>query len=481
MLFRLYESDTNYQYPLSSGGIQYAWRELCRRIGIEVTRASYLEYESKEVVVQYGLPSDANGVRDGSLAAILIARAPDSAWESLMECSPKSLDWLPLPHVLPPGAKPWETRIPALFWGEPVGGSPLPFAERFESGQLVFHVDILASIFFMLSRWEEGVTGPTDQHGRFPAANSVAAKQNFIDRPIVDEYALIFRAWLQVLEPELAFTPPRFAVKLSHDIDSVHRFVSPTHAVKTLGADLLVRRSISQAFETVRMSLDAVIDRWRPYTVDIDQLAAISEANGFTSSFYFMAALPSRYDNGYDLANPMLRRCIDSLRARGHEIGFHPGYTTFDNPEVLAAEMQRCTAALGQAPTAGRQHYLRFRAPDTWLQWEKVGLACDSTVGYAEQEGFRCGTCHPYHPYDWRTDRELDVLEIPLIVMDQTLVRYRSLTPAAAHARALHLATLCQKVNGTFSLLWHNTSLRNGWDAWGAMYRRLVADLAALQ
>ena len=43
-----------------------------------------------------------------------------------------------------------------------------------------------------------------------------------------------------------------------------------------------------------------------------------------------------------------------------------------------------------------RQHYLRWRAPTTWQNWEDAGLDYDSTVGYADHVGFRAGTCYEY-------------------------------------------------------------------------------------
>ena len=49
-------------------------------------------------------------------------------------------------------------------------------------------IDIFASSFFMLTRWEEYVNKIRDMHNRFPAYASLACKNNFLDRPIVNEY-----------------------------------------------------------------------------------------------------------------------------------------------------------------------------------------------------------------------------------------------------------------------------------------------------
>ena len=73
--------------------------------------------------------------------------------------------------------------------------------EKFEASadQIVCHVDLFAGVFFMLTRWEESLEGPRDQHQRFPASKAAIVKAGFILRPVVDEYAALMRNWLQSL------------------------------------------------------------------------------------------------------------------------------------------------------------------------------------------------------------------------------------------------------------------------------------------
>ena len=51
---------------------------------------------------------------------------------------------------------------------------------------------------------------------------------------------------------------------------------------------------------------------------------------------------------------------------------------------------------IGQKLTFGRQHFLRFEVPTTWQIWEDANMEWDSTMGYADKKGFRCGTCYSY-------------------------------------------------------------------------------------
>ena len=90
----------------------------------------------------------------------------------------------------------------------------------------------------------------------------------------------------------------------------------------------------------------------------------------------------------------------------------------------------------------------------------------DSTLGYADREGFRCGTCMAYPLYDLQQDRPLNVWERPLIVMDGTLQAYRGLTLDQALQSMKQLFGRSMAVGGDFVLLWHNGSVYRFWKEW---------------
>jgi len=69
-------------------------------------------------------------------------------------------------------------------------GSGLPLFFATPSGDLICSVDLLKSAFLTLNRCEESREGPRDQYGRFPSHASLAARERFLHRPIVDEYGL---------------------------------------------------------------------------------------------------------------------------------------------------------------------------------------------------------------------------------------------------------------------------------------------------
>jgi hypothetical protein len=198
----------------------------------------------------------------------------------------------------------------------------------------------------------------------------------------------------------------------------------------------------------------------------VRELADISSSRGLHSAFFWKASPLGPRDSGYDPAHKKVQRLIDLLRERGFELGVHPGYETFGDRTKLASEVGYLRQALRVNSPGGRQHYLRW-SPDTWLDWEACGLSYDSSLGFADHFGFRAGTAFPYHPWSWRDNRELNLIEMPLILMDCTPVKYMKLNQAEGLERIKSLIQRTAQTGGVFTLLWHNTPLLdpdyNGW------------------
>jgi hypothetical protein len=321
----------------------------------------------------------------------------------------------------------------------------------------------------MLSRCEEELSTRRDLHGRFEASTSIAARGNFLGRPIVDEYGLAFAQALSHLMPGWEANKREMRVKLSHDIDLVGL---PFSLSASFGHTVRRRKP----WATLQDFLSVMSPVEPAYLALVRGVVAIASQHGLHSAVYLQAARPSAFDTGYDPRHPKFRRLLAWLLKQDIEIGIHPSYATFGSVDRLRQEVLVLSNILGTARIGGRQHYLRW-CPGSWVDWETCGLAYDSTVGYAEQIGFRAGTCIPYRPWLWKFNREADLLEIPLVVMDRTLVDYVRLQPSDALQAVKDLIARCRVVGGVFTLLWHNSSLLE--PAFSDLYVELLAELAS--
>lgn len=380
----------------------------------------------------------------------LISKEQD--WYLLISEKSNQLNWI---------SSSIEGKIPVLFWPSTSSAFVIRNEELY-----TFNGDIISSTFFMLTRWEEIINPERDQHGRFKYKSSVANKHSFIDIPIVDEYFLLLRKYLQEIFPEKELGSKGFKAIMSCDIDHIRRFRNIKDAVRTLAGDLLKTRKISVFFDSIKeYSLSFNKPKEDPYYKAIFYLSKIAKKNGVKLEFYIKSSYPTKFDSGYHLDNYIIEG-INTLCEEGHDIGFHPGYFTYKNYDRFIDEKYILEQKLQLNVAGGRQHYLRFDISSTWKIWDNAGMKYDSTLGYAEREGFRCGTCHPFYIFDIDKNYTLSLMEIPLIVMEGTLRHYRNLSIEESQKIIERMILQCHKVEGVFTLLWHNTSVGRGWEDW---------------
>jgi hypothetical protein len=102
-------------------------------------------------------------------------------------------------------------------------------------------------------------------------------------------------------------------------------------------------------------------------------------------------------------------------------------------------------------------------------------LAYDSTLCFAEQVGFRAGTCREFPVFDLVDRRALTLRERPLLVMDATLVGYLGLDLDEATRRIEAIVEECRIHEGDAVLLYHNNTLPG--DRFERHYLELVDSL----
>lgn len=335
----------------------------------------------------------------------------------------------------------------------------LPLYESRSDGNLNCRLDVLASLVLVLSRVEETLETDLDAHGRVKASNSLAGRLGFLQRPILDEHGLAFQHAIMSLLPAWQPEPRVMRFKLTHDVDDI----GIPFGWQTALAHTLKRRRPAGTLRDFLATCSGI----EPIELTmVRQLAAGSKDRGLHSAFFWKASGRTAHDSGYSPEHPKVQRLIEDLRKNGFELGVHPGYETFRNRGKLASEVIALKRAIGEDSPGGRQHYLRW-LPDTWLDWEYCGLRYDSSVGFADQFGFRAGSAFPYRPWCWEQNREINLIEVPLVLMDCTPVKYMGLEREEGLDRIRALVQQIKETGGVFTLLWHNTPLidpaYNGW------------------
>jgi hypothetical protein len=339
------------------------------------------------------------------------------------------------------------------------------------ANSITFTCDLITLPFLLLSHCDDYPTATRDQHARQTYKNSLNDRYNIIDFPLVDHYALLIRKAVLDNFPDIIVTPRRSKIIVTHDIDELYRFPNLYKTVKTIfGGDLWTRKnpkfflqSVNQLFKTLRNRIND------PYISGLQQLIEVVQnlQHSNIEQIVFIKGLKAgESDATYDIHDPALAQLIDYLKSRAVKIGLHSGYHAYNNPEIYQREQSRLANLLQHPVTLGRQHFLRYSHDATLQVWQQNGLEHDYTLGFAEREGFRCGTCHPYFLYDREHDCSTAIIEHPLIIMDGTFFQYQQASPEAACCKMRQLCEACRQVEGDFVLLWHNTIIHREFEVW---------------
>ena len=318
-------------------------------------------------------------------------------------------------------------------------------------------LDIFAASFFMLTRWEEFVNKSRDKHNRFPATKSLAYKEGFLDRPIVNEYVERLKNMLLKLDSSLVFKEKKFELVLTHDVDEMQIWKSWKQIFRVALGDIVKRRDIALAFERVAEYFLIKREKIKDPFDTFDWLMDKSEAIGVKSRFYFMSGGVTKFDNRYKIDSPKVLELIEKIKQRGHIIGIHPSYNAYNDFEQFKKEKDLLEKVVGEKIVEGREHYLRFEVPTTWQIWEDNGMEVDSTCGYADKEGFRCGTGDEFSVFNILSREQLTVKERPLIVMDCSLFNYNSYSADEAKVRI----NMIKSTANIFTILWHNSYIKH--------------------
>lgn len=291
----------------------------------------------------------------------------------------------------------------------------------------------------LFTRKEEYSPKQLDQHNRFTYAIS-----NYKDilEPKVSKF--LIENGLIVEYPE----NKKFAVCLTHDVDDVypplsHTILSSLYCMKNLNFNELK----NQLFWKNNGK------EFSPYW-NFKEIMKLEEKYEAKSSFYFIATDRDVRRFRYNIED--LENELGFIVDAGWEVGLHGGYYSYDSLEDMKKEKERLEKVLGKDVIGYRNHYLRFKVPDTWRLLAEAGFKYDTTFGYENMVGFRNGMCHPFKPYSLDSMKEINILEIPLIIMDEALFNSMS-EDNVRWSTVKKLIDTTEEYNGVLTLLWHNS------------------------
>ena len=354
--------------------------------------------------------------------------------------------------------------------------------------------DLIASSFALLACWDERTSAERDRYGRLPYSASLFAANPELEigDPAADHYVRLLRSMLTPRLAELGLEPlppagwmwgeACFAVALTHDVDNLWRWTRRGFAAAGYRAARAAgRRDAAAARREVGDAADWLF-RHLPRRTDpfwtFPQILEGEDARRVTSTFFVIARHTHKQDgNQPESYRRRIPAALSLLARHDREIGLHGNDSDRLGVDQLVHDRE-LLARDARADIRGiRYHYLRGLYHETLPLLERAGFSYDTTLAFAEHEGFRCGCSFPFRPYFLAEERPLDLVELPLAVMDGTLQQphYRGLPADEAERAAVAVLDRVRQSGGAASLLWHNNRfdprLSRGYDK---VYWRLV-------
>ena len=151
-----------------------------------------------------------------------------------------------------------------------------------KGGILTIHFDLLAAVFFFVSRVEEAHSAESDQFGRFPQESTLTARERFETTAAVNEYISLLQSSLvecacrsggALLRKMYWPTGERYCVSLTHDVDRL---------AKWRGRSILKGILTAKLGEVLSSRRDRTKDPWW----NIDRICEVERMRGVRSSFF---------------------------------------------------------------------------------------------------------------------------------------------------------------------------------------------------
>ena len=203
----------------------------------------------------------------------------------------------------------------------------------FQAGQnSALPFDLFAASFYLMTRYEEYLPQLRDFHDRYPFAESIAYREGFLDKPLVDLWIVRFRSDLDKY-PDFIFEDRKVEVEATIQVDKAFKYLKKG-AVRTIAGfsrDLL-RFRFKEIYRRTMVLLYVRKDPFDTY----DSFIAWKRRTGIKTTFFYLIGAYSNFDKNISLTKSTYKELIKSNTDYA-ELGLWP-YHTMNDMDKLGLE-----------------------------------------------------------------------------------------------------------------------------------------------
>ena len=324
-----------------------------------------------------------------------------------------------------------------------------------DADKIIIGLDVFASTFFMLTRWEEFLIG-REEKGDCDENQLFSVKSNIHTRPVVNEYSELIRHLLPIGIKIKSF---KYKVVLTHDVDSI---LTPTW--RKIAKDIYLQTRYGEPEnKVIHLTWREEIKYKRAFPSAYSQFEMykkLSDQYNIQEWFYMKVCAEGEKEATYWYNDKVTLDVVEWLKKEKSpniKLGFHPSQSVLNNKSQWDKEVKRVTNLLGYSPIIGRNHHLIYNS-DMLRWWESLSdvPVHISDCVFHHNNGFRSGVCVPYHYFDVFSRRKMNLIEHPCQIMD-TVIRYdlKKKTEKDVWSEIEKIIAQVEKYCGELVVTWH--------------------------
>jgi hypothetical protein len=329
--------------------------------------------------------------------------------------------------------------------------------------------DVFAASFYLLSRYEEYLPHVKDMHGRFSPKDSIAYQNDFLQRPVVDIWALKLLVLLREKFPELECKKRTYSYLSVLDVTTSHSYAYRGLFRRLAGFILdLGTFKMKRVWERIMVGINRRKD---PYD-NFAQLIQWHQNYDVKSIFFFQFADYSKYDKNVSTNSNRFKSLIKYV-ADYSKVALGASYSSFRDLELLKKEKNNLESVINRPVNYSRMRYNRVDVSESYRNLVTAEFTNDFTMGYTHAIGFRAGTCTSFQFYDIPLEVQQPIKIHPFALHDYSFLAVKSEAQISEKIKAIY--TEIKNVDGCFVTVFSNELL--GGDEkfdWKKIYKNLI-------
>ena len=281
--------------------------------------------------------------------------------------------------------------------------------------------DVFAASFYLISRYEEYLPHIKDELGSYTPYQSLAYKNSFLEKPIVDLWAGRLKDHLNSFFPDLSnvsWKKPKFLPIIS----VVNPFLYKKKSLLFHLSDFLSFVWKLDFFLIAEQLLVLFGLKKDPYD-NFDELEKLFKKFKIYPQYFFLFTKNPNFERGLSIYKTAYRELIKHV-SDYNKVSLLVSYEAQNDPSTLAKERKILKKLIHQKILSVRFNYGLFSSAKAYYGLISEELEEDYSMGYNDVIGYRASTAVPFYFYDLNNDLQTSLKINPVVATEEGMRKF---------------------------------------------------------